>query len=643
MKIFKRCQSFCLESLFDGWVIFLLWLIPLALNFWDVTSLDLTKTIFFQMGVVILWLFLVLQFFVSRRRPNLGLSLIPLAIYLIFIVVATIFSLDPATSQWGTYTRQNGLWGNLFYLSWALSLLLSLALSEPELRLKRIMIYLKGAATVSFVVALYAVAQVLGWDLVAWAESPAVTGRALSSLGQPTYLAGFLLLTIPLSFYLVKKVQGGQRWFWLLTAIAQIAGLIVTGTRSALLILILVGAGYLVFVATKQGDKRKVLGAGVVALILILGLFIGWLGVKDQARLSEFKEFHVGSLGLRGELWIEGVAAFKERPWLGYGLDNQAEAYLYQYRSELMQYLRPDIYSDRAHNLLLDILLVGGLVGLILSILFGWSVLNLYPRSKETESHLTQCLAITGLSYILFLTLNFSVIVTSVYAWFLLAIFLSLGLPAPKTKSHHSRFAWLAVILLIPLSFGIIKYSLGRLKADYYHYQALNALNRQTYFTAVILDSYVAETRLDESVRRFYQRKFSLVASEHVLLNNDRLSRIGLLNWMNYLATTEHSSAFEDRFTHALILGLSGDPEKAQQDLNYLKAQTPLMPKLFLASGDIYLANNNFEAALLEFKQAARLIPDLSLESNPDQKQRLADYRQLINNRLVYTQTLLTE
>ena len=639
MKTFTKTPVFHLENLVDSWVIFLLGLVPLALNFWDVVSLDLTKTILFQIGVAILWLLLVLQFYFSKKRLQFSASFLPLVVYFVFVLGVTVFSVYPSNSWWGSYVRQSGLWGNLFYLSWAFIILFSLSLSDKPQRLTRINNYIKGVSLVSLPISIYGLLQVSGYDFITWAESPAATGRALSFLGQPTYLAGFLLLLIPLSFYLIKISQGIWRWLGVSILIIQLAALIATGTRSAIFILLV---SWLVFIIYRTKKiSSKFLGRSIVSIILVFVLSALWLNFYNPNRFQEFRNWRAGSLGLRWELWSEGVKASAKKPWLGYGLDNQAEAYVYQYSPELMKYLRPDSYSDRAHNLFLDTFLTGGAWGLLWLLLFLWVLIRRYPQAEEADKQLALHLAVAGLIYFIFLQFNFTVIVTAVYIWFLLAVFLSLSSPTPKDNSYRPRFFWLIIILLIPLSFGVVKYSFGRLKADYYHYQAVEALSRQAYFTAVILDSYVLETKIDNITRHFYQSKFSLIASEHLLLASDEVGRTGLLNWLNYSMAGLEYYSFEDRFAKALILGMGGAIDNAQAELDSLKILVPEMPKLYLAAGDVYLTNNKLQEAEQEFQHAANLVPDYNLELNPDQKRRLSEYRQIINKRLAYIAILL--
>lgn len=635
MKINHLNSSFNLVNIVDAWALFLLALVPLAFNFLAVTSLDLVKTVFFQVGVTIFCLLVAWQFIVSKTKPRLGKSLVPLIFLILFLISALVFSVDVAQSWWGSYTRQLGVFTYIIGLLGALAFLISFSLSPKEERRGRYRRYFLGVTIIATLISIYALLQLLGLDIVRWAEPASQTGRAFASLGQPTYLAAFLLLTIPIAAAFVFIFSSKRRYLFLVFLILQLLGLLATGTRSSFLAL---GLALLIFLFVKifrqpQKYNRQLIKKIVLSFLGVLLLFTA-LAFSNPKRWQELGNLKAGSLGLRGELWREGLLAVKERPWFGYGLENQREAYIYQYDSQLMRYLRPDVSSDRAHNLILDSALTAGLIGLFFGLFFIISLLSYYRRLPESERPLAQMLLFSGGAYSLFLLFNFSVVTTFFYSGLLLVIFLSLGLPLAEEKKVKLPGRFLPLLVLIPFAVGMAIFSEARLSADYYYHAALNSLNQGDYFKAVVLDSYVQEKKIDSVGARQYQQNFTWAIIDHLILGDLPLAdKHVLLERVSLSPINENPPTFDQRLFTALVLGFSGEKEKAQSELNQLITAVPALPRIFLVLGDLNWYNKDFLAAQKNWQLAAKLIPDFDPSWDENQEWRLIRYQDLLKAR----------
>ncbi|BFD25251.1 MAG: O-antigen ligase family protein [Candidatus Parcubacteria bacterium] len=635
MKNRNQHPSFSWGNLIDAWGLFLLALVPLVFNFLAIASLDLIKAIFFQNGVIIFCLLVACQLAFSKFRPRLGKSFYPLLFSGLFLVSALIFSVDPAQSWWGSYERQLGGLTYLVGLLGAFFLLISLALSPASERRRRQKAYLLGVVVVASLLSVYALFQLAGFDIVRWAEPAWQTRRAFASLGQPTYFAGLLLLTIPVTLTLGLQSSAGRRYLFLILLVLQLLGLVATGTRSALFALVgalLIFSAIKVFSSPQKLNRSLFKKIGLVFLIIFL--LIGALALSNPDRWQELNNLRSGSLGLRGELWREGVAAIREKPWLGYGLENQREAYIYHYDARLMQYLRPDVSTDRAHNIILDTALSAGIVGCFLLLLVIIFLVRHWRRLPSQERPLACGLLLSGLTYFLFLLFNFSVVSTFFYSSLLLTIYLSLGLPVEREQKKVSRLCFAPLALLIPFTLGFGLFSGARLQADYYYYAAFNSLGQGDYFKALVLDSYVQEKKIDPIGARYYRQNFTWGLIDHLVLYDLPLAdKKVVLGRVVANPENEKTQTFDNRLFTAAISGFKGEEEKAQEELNNLLLAVPTLPKIYLVLGDVNCYNKNLSAATENWTLAAQLIPEFEPHWGEDQKGRLAQYQNMLSAR----------
>ncbi len=145
-------------------------------------------------------------------------------------------------------------------------------------------------------------------------------GRPVGSFGNPNYLAGFLVVTLPFVWYFRSK----------LPLLAILPAVILTWSRGAIVALILVAVLAL---------RKKILAG----LIIVLVIFWLW---KNPGQAS----------GWRPEIYYQAIAAARQRPLTGYGLEN----------FELV--MGPTTYGviDKTHNEILEVLVSSGAVGLSL-------------------------------------------------------------------------------------------------------------------------------------------------------------------------------------------------------------------------------------------------------------------------------------
>ena len=193
---------------------------------------ELNKIVLFKILVLLILLFSLIKAVLQKselRRIYAVLFnkylIIPL-LFILTLLIATIFSIDKEVSLYGLNFRQQGLVSYIFYYIFFVLLLINL---RNYSQLKLIII---TASISSFLVSLYGVLQASGYDFINWREPAILTGRVSSSLGQPNFLASYLLLVIPLSGYLVLNSKKFLlKFFWIIVLFFQLLCLFLTYSR----------------------------------------------------------------------------------------------------------------------------------------------------------------------------------------------------------------------------------------------------------------------------------------------------------------------------------------------------------------------------------------------------------------------------
>lgn len=303
---------------------------------------------------------------------------------LILVVTAsTLFGADPVTALWGNYERGMGL---LALLAGVAVMWAAAAAARAGWLWAIVDAILIGAAAPAF----YGLVQILGYDPVrSGTVSFALGQRAAGSLGNPLFLADFLLLAVILGLARLRVGPGlgpgsrlGLAFYLLLLA----AALVATGSRSALFGLL--AAVVTFFLAWGQGQGRRAIQlAGALALLLgLLLLLVAWVApALLPPRLGDLFASG-GTGGQRLLIWQAVLDLLADRPRLlisGLGPDSLALA-LAPYTPAALAHFEVDWafrIPDRAHTFALDLLSQVGLPGLAMWTVF-WAGLGarLLPR-----------------------------------------------------------------------------------------------------------------------------------------------------------------------------------------------------------------------------------------------------------------------
>lgn len=296
-------------------------------------------------------------------------------------LLATITSIARPVSLVGSLERAQGL----LSLTAALVLFAAVAAVARESERRERIVSALVAGTVP--VAVYALAQAAGVEMVAGTVESAA--RVFGTLSNPIFLGAYLMLVLPLTLVRAGAAFGAGAIFrgGAVSAIAllQVAALLLTASRGPLLGLI-AGGGLMLFAWAATRGRRPALVVAGLGLVVVL--FLGALAVPSGpltalrdapvvGRLAQVSETAVGSQAARLRIWTSAnrlVGSEPARLVTGYGPETLVYAILPVAEPNMGGRAQADRLVDRAHNVLLDAVLMTGVVGAVglLLVFGGW-------------------------------------------------------------------------------------------------------------------------------------------------------------------------------------------------------------------------------------------------------------------------------
>lgn len=303
------------------------------------------------------WLLLALLDKAYRPRWSWVLGTIATLVSVMF--VANIFGEYAPKSFWSNYERMEG-WVTLVHF-FAYFVVLGSVLTTEKMWSWFLHTSLVAGVFMSF----YALGQVAGVYEVSQGNNWRIDGR----LGNSSYLGVYMLFQMFVAGWLFLRAKSlGLRCTYGALIVAFGYLLAHTGTRGTTLGLVLgtlLGFIYLSIMAPKGAVIKKWALGGVLATVLIVG---GLVMARDTAFVqnNEILSRVVGITwaegGIRFAVWKMALEGVKERPILGWGQEN----FNYVFNKYYDPYLyRAEIWYDRTHNIFMDWLIAGGVLGLL--------------------------------------------------------------------------------------------------------------------------------------------------------------------------------------------------------------------------------------------------------------------------------------
>jgi len=554
------------------------------------------------------------------------------AIFLFGLGLSLLFSADFLTSFFGSYDRQQGFLSYLYYFLFFGLLILSFLITDSnissfnkDLRQKKINRIIYTIFFTGTFVALYGVLQIIGIDFFPWPESPLLNGRIVSSFGQPNFLASFLLLVIPIAVYLFQNTKAFlQKFFYLLVLGLELVGLILTASRAAILslfIAVVVYSLYLIWTLEIKIKNKIIIFA--ISLAILLSLVFS-LESFMPGRLSSSLDYHSGSFATRISFFSAAADSIIKKPLFGYGLEIEDEVFIKYYQKDWAVNGDVSANTDRAHNLILDILLSSGLLGLLSFLLLYYLFFNLARENiiKNKNKPLTQALAFGAFAYSLSLLAGFSVVSTELYFWLFLALLALINYSKEQGLDYNivitSSFkkniflkSSLIIILLI-FCFWQIIVNLKILKADYYFNKAFLAIRNKEYGAAIVLSQDIRNLEINISQQSYYNDIFGTNLSVIYDSTSDLSTKKIIKDELMKIYDFAPSWSYKGLLLKAKIAVCLGEYSTAEKYFNAIEEINNVWPLLYLEKANFFLKINNFQAAKEAYLNVDKNLPDLN-------------------------------
>lgn len=386
-------------------------------------------------------------------RPKKSIILWAYSAFLFILLLADIFSVNPLRSFFSNFERMEGFISHAHLFLYFL-MLITLFKDKIYLSKYKVILFISNIPVI-----LLGLLQLLGLsefypmkylpalrDAIHKLFSPSQGGNQLdSSLGNSTYLAIYTVFFIFLFFitYLEEnKKKSKNSWIYILMIVLNAIVFFYTQTRGAQ-VGFAIGVFVSVVIVYFGGKKYKELKtARKISLAIIALAVLGYIGLisfssssfiqnsstlNRLSKVSSFanpislpnklgeikKELYSSTSTYESLLSISGdgtftsrlinikmsLDGFKERPILGWGQDNYFYVFA-KYNDARMYSQEP--WFDRTHNVFMDWLIAGGILGLLAYLALYISAIWMLWSKKDgkkynTSSEFTERALLTGL------------------------------------------------------------------------------------------------------------------------------------------------------------------------------------------------------------------------------------------------------
>ncbi len=410
------------NSLVKTLLLFVIFLIPL-LGASNAFGYEQIKVIFFIFSTSLagfIWLL---------GKPELKWSLVKIVslVFILILLVASILGMD---------LRQSFLGSDPYFQGWLIYAYLGLfsvlvASSKISVRDYASVLVLSGS--------LVSVCAIRQWVAIDFFQAPIPTyaGRVVSTFGQPNFYAGFLVLTLPFSYFLFKNENKKLRMLGWGSGIISLVGILVSFSRSTILLaLMLLILGLIDQLKIKLRASLVVLGVVFISIFLALKFSSGIVGNEvSQPFQTRNPDLTRESVEKRVYIWPEAAKIAWQKPFLGYGLENIGSSfsrYFTENKHALFEEnlnIQPVLISlkelsiDRSHNYFLDLLLFSGFPGLLAwLILVGVLFWKLKQNTKYTTIVGRNVLLVSLIVYVIWIQFQNQSIAHLIYFWLLVGL-----------------------------------------------------------------------------------------------------------------------------------------------------------------------------------------------------------------------------
>lgn len=593
---------------------FLVLLVTRSLYFPFITGKNFAFRILME-ALAIVWVYAAVRF--PNFRPRSSSLAWAAAIFIAILGLAAAVGISPYRSFWSNFERMEGFIG-LLHLFLYFLILGSVFKTDRDWRL-----FFHASLAASVLVSLYAVGQLAGRFAI---HQGGV--RVDATFGNATYLAAYLLFHLFLLIWFFLKsdhlwLRGGYAAVFLF----ELYILYATATRGAILGLLGgVGVLFALLAILRGGAMRR---AAIVGLGLLAVLPVAFFLVRDTAFVQKSDVLvRFASISpsepttqARFTIWGMAIEGWKERPMLGWGQENFLYVFSKYYDPSLW---RQEPWFDRAHNVFLDWLIAGGLLGLgaylAMYAAAGWIAIRLFRQGRFDEASLVVMLSLLAAHFFqnLFVFDN----LTSYLLFFTILAYVhasASGGPARRRRlPEFSPGPAMAISALAAIAFIAVFYfanvkPVGAAKAildGLRIMETAEAAGKVDALTATFEKGLALNTFGTMEIREQISQTALRLASDQAIAAQDKQKYFEfaireLEAERRAVPTDMRAKAFL-----ATLLTSAGRPAEAIAVLDEALAISPRRPQFYFIAAEAYFNGGDEERAIETIRKAYELAPD---------------------------------
>ena len=347
------------------------------------------KTVFFRVlieisAILFLWLLLKNKIGLTNFKKNYFFWL-----WLGLLVVESVAALAGQSYLTSFFSNLERMWGIftvahlfLFYC------LIRIFFGEKEWRN-----FFNISFAVSMLVSIYGIVQRFPNTFGIYVFEAGIQ-RITSTLGNPTYVAIYLLFNIVFALiFFFKEQRRSFKIFYLAAITLDLFAFALTDIRGAYLGIIL-GAGVALFLYLFLGKNKKYKIA-FISLLAVGILIAGFIFLNPQNKfisrvpiLNRLSTISLTSTTVKTRLmsWNAAWQGFKQYPVLGVGMENFNIVFNKYFQASYYNLAPTETYFDRAHNQYLNLLAESGPAALLIYLgmfyLIGYYLIKNYRTEK---------------------------------------------------------------------------------------------------------------------------------------------------------------------------------------------------------------------------------------------------------------------
>lgn len=582
-----------------------------------------SKILYFRLVVEIALLFyVILAVQYPEIRPRWNWLNRAVWIYFLVILLTSIFGVDFGTSFMGSIERGEGVITVLHFAIYFTILSGTLTTRQEWYK------YLFFAVTVTLATAFYGLAQLLNLSFVIHAGATRISG----TIGNASFFAAFMLFGMFLSLYLARQASSTvQRWYLYLVFAFEAVVLFLSQTRGALLGAAVAFLLYFLFNIFKSGRLRVKAASAVLLVALVSsGILIytnrnaAW--IQKNHTIYRLATISINDITTQSRLdtWGASWKGAQDRLFVGYGYENYNIAFNKYFPARIFKDAGSQIWFDRAHNIVFDVLVTSGIFGLLsyFSIyLAAFWILWRLGRKADYDWQQSVILGVLLVSYLIQNLFVFDTQATYLMIYLVLALIVSLerqhlvASPVAPATSYPPGFV-MPVILTAVLLFAAYFINIEPAFANYYATQGIKYGKMKQYreIKKLFEKSLSYGTYMDREIRQRLVDYANEAVASGQLTPDEQKELYGYTLNENKKSLVESPRDVKNYLYVMSILNRFAGNQGAIQEI-YATGEkalklSPTRPQIYTELGQAAFTEKNFEKGLEYFRQAVELNPE---------------------------------